>query len=118
MQKILFTVKSRPSNAKPGRTNVVNRITVDGVATDTIIGKLRKARGSDGALTAFVLNTDGSRTQLDGTFSTRSGAGHAVQRAFYADERAAKVAARETVAKAKAAAAAKRAQAKADKAAA
>lgn len=99
MQKILFMVKSRPSKDKPGRTNVVNRtFTEDGTASDEIIGKIRKVRGENG-YTAFVLNTDGSRTQLDGKFSTRSQAGHAVQRASQSEMRAAKVAKREAAAK-------------------
>jgi len=97
MQKILFVVKDRPSKEKPGRTNVINRVNGD-EATDTLIGKLRKPRGSDWL--AFVLNGDGSRTQLDGTFATRSQAGHAVQRASQADVRTAKLVKREAATKA------------------
>lgn len=113
MQKILFTVKSRPTKSKPGRTDVVNQtFAQDGTATDEVIGKLRKVRG-DAGYTAFVLNTDGSRTQLDDVFATRSQAGHAVQRAAQADARADKVAKREAAAKAKVDAKAAKATAKA-----
>ena len=91
--KILFNVISRPSKEKAGRTDVVNRITSDGSATEAVIGTLTKVRGAVG-YEAFVVRSDNDRVKLDGTFATRSQGGHAVQRAFYADERNAKVVAR------------------------
>ena len=122
-QKITFGLKTRPSAKSVGRTDVINTITdKEGavVSTETI-GKIQKTRGVD-ALVASVMNADGSRTQLDGTFTSRSQAGHAVQRAFYAEAKAEKAAAKaaEKAANAKAVAARKaaRAKAKADKAAA
>ena len=103
-QKILFTVKSRPSKENAGRTNVVNTIfDKDGttVVSSTIIGKLRKVRGADG-YSAFVLDATatGGRVELEGTFKTRSQAGHAVQRAYFAEDRAAKDAKRAAAVKA------------------
>ena len=115
MQKILFTVKSRPSKDKPGRTDVINQTYAkDGASTDTVIGKLRKVRGAAG-YTAFVLDETaaGKRVELEGEFKTRSKAGHAVQRAYFADARAEKLAKRTADTKAKADAKAAKVAAKA-----
>lgn len=103
-QKILFAVKSRPSKENAGRTDVVNTIfEKDGktVTSSTVIGKLRKVRGAEG-YTAFVLDTTatGGRVELEGTFKTRSQAGHAVQRAYFVEDRAAKDAKRAAAVKA------------------
>ncbi len=103
-QKILFTVKSRPSKENAGRTDVINTIfEKDGktVTSSTIIGKLRKVRGADG-YSAFSLDTTapGGRVELEGEFKTRSKAGHAVQRAYFAEDRAAKDAKRAAAVKA------------------
>lgn len=116
MQKILFTVKSRPSKDKPGRTDVVNTIfEKDGktVTSSAVIGKLRKVRGAEG-YSAFVIDTTaaGGRVELEGTFKTRSKAGHAVQRAYFADARAEKLAKRVEADKVKADAKAAKAAAK------
>lgn len=105
MQKILFTVKSRPSKKTVGRTDVINTVfEKDGetVISSTVIGKLRKVRGEAG-YSAFVLDTTaaGGRVELEGTFVTRSKAGHAVQRAHFADARAEKVAKRAEAVQAK-----------------
>ncbi len=102
-QKILFTVKSRPTKEDAGRTDVVNTIfEKDGktVISSTVIGKLRKVRGSE--YSAFVLDATatGGRIELEGTFKTRSQAGHAVQRAYFADARAEKASKRAAAIKA------------------
>ena len=122
MQKILFTVKSRPSKKTVGRTDVINTIfDKDGetVKSSTVIGKLRKVRGVAG-YSAFVLAADapGGRVELEGTFGTRSKAGHAVQRAYFADARAEKVAKRTAAVTDKADAKATKVAAKAAKVAA
>lgn len=104
--KVFFNVLSRPSKEKAGRTDVLNRETRDGVTKEVLIGTLTKVRGAEG-YEAFVTDAEGNRTKVDGTFVTRSQGGHAVSRAFYADERAAKAAkrkAREDAATAKKAA--------------
>lgn len=92
--KVHFNVISRPTKEKAGRTDVLNMETRDGVSNDVLIGTLTKVRGSEG-YEAFVIGADDARVKLDGTFATRSQAGHKVFRAFYADERATKVAKRE-----------------------
>lgn len=104
--KVHFKPLYRPTKAKAGRTDVFNLETRNGVTNDVQIGTLTKVRGSEG-YEAFVIGADDARVKLDGTFATRSQAGHKVLAAFYADERAAKVAkaaARVTAAEAKKAA--------------
>jgi hypothetical protein len=122
MQKVTFDVVSRPTKDVAGVTTVSN-VTFDdkGAVAETVqIGTLTTARGT-GVYNA-VVNKDGSAVALDGTFTSRSQAGHAIQRAYFADERAAREAARadkaEQAAADKAAAAEARAAAKAEKAAA
>ena len=112
MQKVMYNVVNRPTKELDGVTQVINRLNGD-ESTDTVIGTISRARGSDvyGASLA-----DG--TIIDGAFTSRSQAGHAVQRADQADARAEKVAARETVAAELVAKRAAKAAAKADKVAA
>jgi len=92
--KVLFTVTSKPSKSNPGRQTVINRVTdKDGTVTDVVMGKLRKPRGTDVGYTAVVV-LDGVKTVVGENYATRSQAGHAVFRAFYAEARAAKAAKR------------------------
>lgn len=122
MQKVTFDVVSRPTKEAVGVTNV-NNVTFDengAVAETILIGTVTTARGS-GTYQA-TLNKDGNATALDGDFTSRSKAGHAIQRAYFADVRAAKEAARaakaEADAQARAEAKLAREKARAEKAAA
>lgn len=120
MQKVTFDVVSRPTKEAVGVTNV-NNVTFDengAVAETILIGTVTTARGA-GTYQA-TLNKDGNSTSLDGDFTSRSKAGHAIQREFFADVREAKAAARaakaEADAKAKAEAKAEREKVRAEKA--
>jgi hypothetical protein len=124
MQKVTFDVVSRPTKDVAGVTTVSN-VTFDdkGAVAETVqIGTLTTARGT-GVYNA-VVNKDGVPPAMRsaGTFTSRSQAGHAIQRAYFADERAAREAARadkaEQASADKASAAEARAAAKAEKAAA
>lgn len=122
MQKVTFDVVSRPTNEAVGVTNV-NNVTFDseGAVTETVlIGTVTTARGT-GTYQATV-NKDGNATSLDGDFTSRSQAGHAIQREFFADVRAEAEQARalkaERAAAERDAKAVARAKAKAEKAAA
>jgi len=119
-RNITYNLKTRPTKAKPGRTDVIDTVTLkDGtVQAPTLIGKIQKVRGAD-SVTASVMQADGSRVALPGTFATRSQAGHACQRAFFGPaQAAAKAAKAQDIADAKAVKVAEKAQKAAEKAAA
>ena len=90
MQKVTYNVNSRPTKETPGQTDVINtKFDSDGAETEVLtIGSLIKTRGTDGVV-AHVLDGEGNSTDL-GSFDTRSGGGHAVQRAYFADDIAAR----------------------------
>ena len=76
------------TNETAGRSNVYHDVFEGTVKegtllSSTLVGKLRKNRGSEGYI-AFAMNTDGGRTEL-GTFVTKSSAGHKARKAFVAD---------------------------------
>jgi hypothetical protein len=120
MQKVTFIVQARPTLANVGVT-LVNNVTVksNGDAYVVLMGVVTTARGVD-TYTASLLTGDGE-IELGSEFTSRSQAGHAIQRAFQADERAAREAARaakaEADAKAKAEAKVAREKLRAEKAA-
>lgn len=81
------------------------------------LGELRKLRGKGIPYDAFVVGDKGAMIPVTGEFGTKAQASHAIHKAFYAEERAAKIAARETAAQAAIDARAARVAAKVAKAA-
>lgn len=103
MQDLKFNVVNRPSKETPGVTEVITRVFESKDRSqgyvDTVVGQLHKVRGA--AFTGSVL-VDGNLTAIDGTFKTRSQAGHAVRDIAQADIRAERKTAREAMVAAKA----------------
>lgn len=73
---------------------------VAGKSVTVTLGELRKLRGKGIPYSAFVVGAKGAMTPVTGDFGTKAQAAHAIHQAFYAEERAAKIAARETAAQA------------------
>lgn len=90
---------------------------VAGDAVTVTLGELRKLRGKGIPYDAFVVGDKGAMIPVTGDFGTKAQAAHAIHQAFYAEERAAKIAARETAAQAAIDARAARVAAKVAKAA-
>lgn len=89
MKQVTYTVDKRPTKEVDGVT-MVNQVITDkdsGDSISTVIGKIERARGA-AEFTAFVLNGDGTYGALAAdagkSLSTRSRAGHLVQRAYNA----------------------------------
>ncbi len=77
------------TNETAGRSNVYHDVFKGTVKegdllSSTMVGKLRKNRGSSDGYIAFAMNADGSRTEV-GTFVTKSSAGHKARKAFVAN---------------------------------
>lgn len=101
--EVRYEVVSRPTLENKGLTKVTLhqllskdvRTTLEGT-TPVVMGEITKERGSP-VIMAYVYAEDGddsNKTLVEGDspFETRSKAGHAIQRAFYASEREEKAA--------------------------